>query len=61
MYLTAVLAYIEKKGLRVINYDFLKDLFCHRRISSYSGRKKTQGNIIETILYWTNGKSSYMV
>jgi hypothetical protein len=60
MYLTAVLAYIEKKGLRVINYDFLKDLFCHRRISSYSGRKKTQGNI-KTILDWTRGKSSYMV
>jgi hypothetical protein len=27
MYLTAVLAYIEKKELRVINYGFLKDLF----------------------------------
>jgi hypothetical protein len=61
MYLTAILAYIDKKGLRVINYDFLNDLFCHRRISSYSGRKKTPGNIIKTILDWTKGRSSYMV
>jgi hypothetical protein len=31
MFLTAVLAYIEKKGLRVINYDFLKDLVLLQR------------------------------
>jgi hypothetical protein len=61
MYLTAVLAYIEKKGLRVINYDFLQDLFAtevyqvtveERRLKKISLKQCYEGESNENLKYF---------